>query len=195
MGDQPTLKSQPEIDCVYEILKLCKEKENLRDEVYCQVIKQLTQNPKPWKVFPTCVPYSDTETNELATRSFMTLMRFMGDQPTLKSQPEIDCVYEILKLCKEKENLRDEVYCQVIKQLTQNPKPDSCIRGWQLLSLLTGFFLPSSTLMPYVTKYLQEASADPVSIHHDLARGCYGPGGGRCCLAGFLRGRAQVFLH
>ncbi|CAM5156263.1 unnamed protein product [Eretmochelys imbricata] len=118
--------------------------------------------------------YSDSEMNELATKSFMTLMRFMGDQPTLKNQAEINYVYEILQLCKEKENLRDEVYCQVIKQITENPKPESCIRGWQLLSLLTGFFLPSNTLMPYATKFLQQASADPASTHQDLARTCYG---------------------
>ncbi|XP_023957502.2 unconventional myosin-XVB isoform X2 [Chrysemys picta bellii] len=118
--------------------------------------------------------YSDSEMNELATKSFMTLMRFMGDQPTLKNQAEIDYIYEILQLCKEKENLRDEVYCQVIKQITHNPKLESCIHGWRLLSLLTGFFLPSNTLMPYATKFLQQASADPASTHQDLARTCYG---------------------
>uniref|UniRef100_A0A8C0GR52 MyTH4 domain-containing protein n=1 Tax=Chelonoidis abingdonii TaxID=106734 RepID=A0A8C0GR52_CHEAB len=78
-----------------------------------------------------------------------------------------------VQLCKEKENLRDEVYCQVIKQITQNPKLESCIHGWRLLSLLTGFFLPSNILMPYATKFLQQASADPASTQ-DLARTCYG---------------------
>ncbi|XP_067403880.1 myosin XVB [Emydura macquarii macquarii] len=118
--------------------------------------------------------YSNSEMNELATKSFMTLMRFMGDQPSLKNQTEMDYVYEILQLCKEKENLHDEVYCQVIKQITQNPKPESCNRGWQLLSLLTGFFLPSTTLMPYATKFLQQASSEPASPYQDLARACYG---------------------
>uniref|UniRef100_A0A8C3IXZ6 Myosin XVB n=1 Tax=Chrysemys picta bellii TaxID=8478 RepID=A0A8C3IXZ6_CHRPI len=54
------------------------------------------------------------------------------------------------------------------------PCRESCIHGWRLLSLLTGFFLPSNTLMPYATKFLQQASADPASTHQDLARTCYG---------------------
>ncbi|POI21324.1 hypothetical protein CIB84_014929 [Bambusicola thoracicus] len=116
--------------------------------------------------------YSDSELNELATKSFMTLMRFMGDQPKLKNQDDAQCVYEILQLCKEKESLHDEVYCQVIKQVTLNPKQESVLRGWLLLNLLTGFFLPSNILMPYATKFLQQASGDPSSTHHDIAKVC-----------------------
>ncbi|XP_015735205.1 myosin XVB isoform X3 [Coturnix japonica] len=116
--------------------------------------------------------YSDSELNELATKSFMTLMRFMKDQPKLKNQDDAQCVYEILQLCKEKESLHDEIYCQVIKQVTLNPNQESVLRGWLLLSLLTGFFLPSNILMPYATKFLQQASSDPSSTHHDIAKNC-----------------------
>ncbi|XP_067164648.1 myosin XVB isoform X2 [Apteryx mantelli] len=116
--------------------------------------------------------YSDSELNELATKNFMTLMRFMGDQPKLKNQNEVGCIYEILQLCKEKEILHDEVYCQVIKQVTHNPQKESLLRGWLLLNLLTGYFLPSNVLMPYATKFLQQASSDPSSNHHDIAKIC-----------------------
>ncbi|XP_025053284.1 myosin XVB [Alligator sinensis] len=118
------------------------------------------------------LPYSDTELNELATKNFMTLMRFMGDQPKVKNQEEIDYCYEILQLCKEKENLRDEIYCQAIKQVTQNPKPESCARGWMLLGLLAGYCLPSSIFMPYATKFFQQASSDPSSIYQEIASTC-----------------------
>ncbi|XP_010224456.1 PREDICTED: unconventional myosin-XV-like [Tinamus guttatus] len=99
-------------------------------------------------------------------------MRFMGDHPKLKNQNEVECIFEILQLCKEKETLHDEVYCQVIKQVTHNPKLESLMRGWLLLNLLTGYFLPSNTLMPYATKFLQQASSDPSSTHHDIAKIC-----------------------
>ncbi|KFQ17292.1 Unconventional myosin-XV, partial [Merops nubicus] len=116
--------------------------------------------------------YSDSDLNELATKNFKTLMRFMGDQSKLKNQNEVECIYEILQLCKEKESLHDEVYCQVIKQVTRNPNQESTLRGWLLLNLLTGYFLPSNLLMPYATKFLQLASSDPSSTHHDTAKLC-----------------------
>ncbi|XP_069728703.1 myosin XVB [Phaenicophaeus curvirostris] len=116
--------------------------------------------------------YSDSELNELATKNFKTVMRFMGDQPKLKNQTEVECIYEILQLCKEKESLHDEVYCQVIKQVTHNPLHESALRGWLLLHLLTGYFLPSNVLMPYATKFLQLAGSDPSSNHHDTAKIC-----------------------
>uniref|UniRef100_A0A8B9GDQ5 Myosin XVB n=1 Tax=Amazona collaria TaxID=241587 RepID=A0A8B9GDQ5_9PSIT len=45
---------------------------------------------------------------------------------------------------------------------------ESALRGWLLLNLLTGYFLPSNTLMPYATKFLQLASNDPSSTHHGM---------------------------
>ncbi|XP_036078086.1 myosin XVB [Rousettus aegyptiacus] len=102
------------------------------------------------------ISLSDEDMNRQAVESFRTLMQFMGDQSKPRDKDEMDLLYELLKLCRE-ENLRDEIYCQVIKQVTGHPRPELCARGWKFLSLLTGFFAPSVTLMPYLTKFLQDS--------------------------------------
>ncbi|XP_011802133.1 PREDICTED: unconventional myosin-XVB isoform X1 [Colobus angolensis palliatus] len=96
------------------------------------------------------------DVNKLAVASFLALMRFMGDQSKPRGKDEMDLLYELLKLCQE-EKLRDEIYCQVIKQVTGHPRPEHCTRGWSFLSLLTGCFSPSTRLMPYLTKFLQDS--------------------------------------
>ncbi|KAK2497548.1 hypothetical protein MC885_014513, partial [Smutsia gigantea] len=100
---------------------------------------------------------SDEDMNRQAVGSFRALMQFMGDQSKPQGKDEIDLLYMLLKLCREEEKLRDEIYCQAIKQVTGHPRPELCARGWTFLSLLTGSFLPSTTLMPYVTKFLQDS--------------------------------------
>ncbi|XP_006869736.1 PREDICTED: unconventional myosin-XV-like [Chrysochloris asiatica] len=113
---------------------------------------QFTKGPIPESLI--CI--SDENTNKQAVESFQALMQFMGDQPKPRGKDKLELLYKLLKLCQE-ENLRDEIYCQVIKQVTGHPQPENSAQGWSFLSLLTGFFPPSTTLMPYVTKFLQDA--------------------------------------
>uniref|UniRef100_A0A8B9SBH3 MyTH4 domain-containing protein n=1 Tax=Apteryx owenii TaxID=8824 RepID=A0A8B9SBH3_APTOW len=111
--------------------------------------------------------YSDSELNDPC---FVALMRFMGDQPKLKNQNEVGCIYEILQVC-------DLPLGKVLNRVCLVPRcpqfflshRESLLRGWLLLNLLTGYFLPSNVLMPYATKFLQQASSDPSSNHHGMA--------------------------
>ncbi|OXU27999.1 hypothetical protein TSAR_007656 [Trichomalopsis sarcophagae] len=116
----------------------------------------------------------DNELSALAVECFLCLMRYMGDQPLPPDMSEVKCVYTILMHCHKFELLRDEVYCQLMKQTTNNksPNPDSCQRGWRLFSIVAAYFTCSDGLKPYLSKYLETAAYDKRRAYHGTATVC-----------------------
>ena len=52
--------------------------------------------------------------------------------------------------------VRDEIYCQIIKQLTSNPHPESVAKGWQLLCMCVATFPPSFDFEMYLMHFILE---------------------------------------
>ena len=94
-----------------------------------------------------------------AQSTFLAIMKYMGDYPSSKTSRRTtdltDVIFESPLLI---EPLRDEVYCQIIKQLTDNPHRLSEEKGWELMWLLTGCFACSSSLQNDVKLFLKSQS-------------------------------------
>lgn len=76
--------------------------------------------------------------------------------------------------CHKHLTLRDEVYCQLMKQTTANRSPcsDSSQRAWRLLSVLAAYFGCSDALKPYLLEHLTAAASDRRRSCHGTAAVC-----------------------
>ncbi|XP_042169527.1 unconventional myosin-XV-like [Oncorhynchus tshawytscha] len=70
--------------------------------------------------------------------------------------------------------MKDEAYCQVMKQVTGNTssKTDSCQRGWRLLYILTAFHRCSEVLKPFLLTFLLDACSGPGVHYQGIAKAC-----------------------
>ncbi|XP_034739732.1 unconventional myosin-XV [Etheostoma cragini] len=119
------------------------------------------------------IDFTDPVMNRVATDLFLLVMRFMGDSPS-RGSTEQEVVSTFLKLIGEFTLMRDEAYCQLLKQLTTNTssKPDSCQRGWRLLYILTAFHRCSEVLKPFLLKNLLQASRSAGAQYQGIAKAC-----------------------
>jgi hypothetical protein len=73
-------------------------------------------------------------------------------------------------------DVRDELYCQVMKQLTRNPAPESVFKGWQVLCVLLVTFPPSKNFEGSVRAFIDRHAAEPHAAGRVdvMARHCLG---------------------
>eukprot|EP01088_Endostelium_zonatum_P018995 TRINITY_DN634_c0_g1_i1.p1 TRINITY_DN634_c0_g1~~TRINITY_DN634_c0_g1_i1.p1 ORF type:complete len:888 (+),score=230.79 TRINITY_DN634_c0_g1_i1:239-2902(+) len=102
----------------------------------------------------------DDQINKLAVESFLSIMKFMDDFPKGKTEKFV-IAEELVQRAIEERPIRDEIYCQLMKQTTKHPKKENRKKGMRLLSICLACFAPSPEFTPYLNTWLFALNSDP----------------------------------
>ncbi|XP_047042430.1 myosin-VIIa-like isoform X1 [Helicoverpa zea] len=108
---------------------------------------------------------TDEKLSKNAVAAFFGILKYMGDMPAPKARTVTEYTDEIFRAAVTDINLRDEIYCQVMKQLTNNRIQLSEERGWELMWLMTGNFVCGQTLLKELVDFLKTRP-------HPIAKEC-----------------------
>uniref|UniRef100_A0A674IN49 Myosin VIIB n=1 Tax=Terrapene triunguis TaxID=2587831 RepID=A0A674IN49_9SAUR len=100
---------------------------------------------------------ADPELRDLACQ-------FMGDYPSKQARSSVELTDQIFVAAIQEEVLQDEIYCQIMKQLTENSNRYSVNSGWQLLWLCTGLFPPSKSLLKHAQKFIETRQKETLAL-------------------------------
>uniref|UniRef100_A0A667Z7P2 Myosin VIIBb n=1 Tax=Myripristis murdjan TaxID=586833 RepID=A0A667Z7P2_9TELE len=109
-----------------------------------------------------------SDLSHLACSAFTDILqtRYMGDYPIKNTRSPVELSDQIFGAATQNEALKDEIYCQIMRQMTNNNNRLSMERGWQLMWLCSGLFPPSQNLLKHTQRFLESRPRDP------LAAGC-----------------------
>eukprot|EP00066_Takifugu_rubripes_P023634 XP_011612900.1 PREDICTED: unconventional myosin-VIIb-like [Takifugu rubripes] len=99
-----------------------------------------------------------------ACLAFTAILKYMGDYPTKQLQSPVVLTDQIFGPATKYEVLRDEIYCQIMKQMTNNNNRLSMELGWQLLWLCCGLFPPSQSLLKHARRFLESRRREPLAL-------------------------------
>jgi len=99
--------------------------------------KSLINNPKDY--------------NKTAIRIHKSILGYMGDK-TMSFPAAL--AEDVLQKGLDLPDIVDEIYLQILKQLTKNPRAESIARGWQLMCMCVGTFPPSKDFQLYLLNFI-----------------------------------------
>uniref|UniRef100_A0A8C1XD51 Myosin VIIBb n=1 Tax=Cyprinus carpio TaxID=7962 RepID=A0A8C1XD51_CYPCA len=102
----------------------------------------------------------NSEICHLASDCFTDIL---PDYPVKHVRTPIDLTNQIFGPATARVELRDEIYCQIMKQMTNNNHGLSMERGWQLLWLCCGLFPPSQLLLRHAQRFLESRTREPLA--------------------------------
>ncbi|KAI1280289.1 Myosin-I heavy chain [Halotydeus destructor] len=148
---------------VMRTLTLTRKKKSEENEL---VSKQEMLSFSPCNLIPTShIHMHDPENAVIACSIFKDLCKYV--QGELKADSEQRLIHAIIGKGIEREELRDEIFVQLVRQSTNNPSRDETLRLWVLFGLASAAFQPSKVFAKYLQSYLRK------HLRKDAAISCY----------------------
>uniref|UniRef100_A0AAV2JJ93 Uncharacterized protein n=1 Tax=Knipowitschia caucasica TaxID=637954 RepID=A0AAV2JJ93_KNICA len=123
-------------------------------------ILRYTQHPLHSPLLP--LPYGEVIPSLHRQQGYASLqdeaVRVFNSLQEMETLPDtVPIIQGILQTCQDLRPLRDEVYCQVIKQTNHVPQPNSTANKahWHLLTCMSCTFLPSRAILRYLRFHLK----------------------------------------
>ncbi|XP_035377707.1 unconventional myosin-X [Electrophorus electricus] len=123
-------------------------------------ILRYTQHPLHSPLLP--LPYGEVTVSLQKEKGYSSLQdeavkMFNSLQEMEAVSDPVPIIQGILQTCQDLRPLRDEVYCQLIKQTNHVPQPDSPANRahWHLLTCMSCTFLPSRGILRYLRFHLK----------------------------------------
>jgi len=117
--------------------------------------KKIKESMLKWQSnqIPKSLLEMDKDLSKLACRVHKSILGYMGDK-TMSFPATL--AQDILQKGLDIPEMVDEIYMLIMKQLTNNPKPESIARGWQLMCMCVGTFPPSREFENHLLNYILE---------------------------------------
>lgn len=97
---------------------------------------------------------SDKALKKDACELFKLVQIYMSDRKAKLGMTLNSVALDICNYGYSKPGLRDELYIQICRQTTENPRRESLRRGWELLAICLAFFPPSPKFQSYLDGYM-----------------------------------------
>ncbi|CAG02803.1 unnamed protein product, partial [Tetraodon nigroviridis] len=119
---------------------------------------EMTAHTHAALVFHLCVDHSGKgygSVREEAVKLFNCLQQLES------SREPVPIIQGVLQTCLDLRPLRDEVYCQLVKQTSHTPAPYTAahLRYWQLLTCMSCTFLPGPSVLKYLRFHLKRVQS------------------------------------
>ena len=106
---------------------------------------------------------------EASKQMFRNMLSYMGDRKSSKA-PVLHAKKYVKLVLIGNQILRDEAYLQIYKQLHDNPKYSSLMRGWKLMAIMSSCFVPKNKdiyniILNYLFYAMQEEKEATIINH------------------------------